>query len=69
MADVASPWQTVLLAVVGALIPFGSTLAAGGQISWKTAAASAVTSALAAFANWLRSPKQDPPTLIPTKGQ
>ncbi len=61
----SSPWQTVILAVIGALLPYGTAIINGGEVSAKVVIASVVTAALLALANILRSPMQNPPTPMP----
>jgi len=60
----ASWWQTILLAMIGAALPFGAALTNGGAVSIKTVIAAVITAGLAGLANVLRSPVEDPPTMV-----
>lgn len=63
----ASPWQTVILAAISAGLPFVLAVSTGGVISYRTAIASVLAAVMTSIANILRSPKQNPPTMIQAK--
>ena len=61
---VASWLQTLILAVIGAALPFLGVLSNGGTVSPKIFMWSVITAAVTAGANILRSPMQNPASLI-----
>ena len=61
----AASWiQTLILAAIGAVLPFLETMVSGGTVSIKTVGAAIALAVLTAGANILRSPVWNPPTMV-----